>query len=59
LVEHAFNGFRCFSRFWASLVVATLMGMSEKGKMFGFHWFLIFFANFWTSFVIAAAHFGF
>ena len=31
------------------------MGMSEKGKMFGFHWFLFSCATFWTSFVISAA----
>jgi len=40
------SDFGCFSRFWASLVVVALVGMSEKGKMFGFHFF---FANFWTS----------
>ena len=58
LVEHGFIGFGCFSRFWASLVVVVLAGMSEKGKMFGFHFF--FGANFWISFVIvAAAYLGF
>ena len=52
-----FIGFGCFSRFWASLVVVALEGMSEKGKMFGFHSFFL--ANFLTSFVIvAAAHLG-
>jgi hypothetical protein len=34
-------GFGCFSRFWASLVVVALVGMSEKGKMFGFHFLFL------------------
>jgi hypothetical protein len=33
-------GFGCFSRFWASLVVLALVGMSGKRKIFGCHWFI-------------------
>ena len=48
------------SRFWASLVVVALVGMSEKGKMFGFHCFFLPISGLVTSFVIvAAAHLGF
>ena len=42
------------------VVVVALVGMSEKGKMFGFHWFMFVLANFWHSLVIVvAAHLGF
>jgi hypothetical protein len=38
----------------------AIVGMSGKGDMFAFHWFLIILASFWASLVIvAAAHFGF
>ena len=54
------SDFGCFSRFWASLVVVALVGMSEKGKMFGFHCFFLPISGLVTSFVIvAAAHLGF
>ena len=36
------SGFGCLSGFWASLVVAALMGMSGKRKIFCCHWFLFF-----------------
>ena len=42
------SDFGCFSRFWASLVVVALVGMSEKGKMFGGGW--VMFGGGWGGF---------
>jgi hypothetical protein len=55
LVEHGFHWFWMFFPFLGWFGGCGLVGMSEKGKLFGFHWFLFFFATFWTSFVIVAA----
>jgi hypothetical protein len=49
-----------FFQFWASLVVVAVMEINGKRKIFGWHWFLIYFANFWAYFIILAiAHFDF
>ena len=49
-----------FFQFWASLVVVAVVEINGKRKIFGWHWFLIYFANFWAYFIIlATAHFDF